>query len=128
MESPNARSHGCRPARETSDGLARRALFKDGAFRFNFSSALGRARRTPASWRECFPSPRYEQAIGAKTALIPKVHTITMRFKAFTAQVSETEQSSRADSRNSTANRSIGLLGVMWYLFETSRIGDGLER
>jgi hypothetical protein len=41
---------------------------------------------------------------------------------------SETEQSSRADSRNSTANRSIGLLGVMWYLLETSRIGDGLER
>ena len=74
------------------------------------------------------PFTQIRAAIGAKTALIPKVHTITMRFKAFTAQVSETEQSSRADSRNSTANRSIGLLGVMWYLFETSRIGDGLER
>jgi hypothetical protein len=36
-ESSNVRSHGCTPARETSDGFVRRALFKDGAFRFNFS-------------------------------------------------------------------------------------------
>jgi len=32
------------------------------------------------------PFTQIRAAIGAKTALIPKVHTITMRFKAFTAQ------------------------------------------